>query len=368
MERANHNAPSSQPDLHWLPINSLRFDERNPRLADRAGREKSQQQIQEFLLEEMNARELVSSFMTNGYIPYDPLIVRETGEPDVWRVVEGNRRLAALLFMRDSDDTAVRAAFERLGLSRVPCVVFVGDEEQEFAYLGLRHISKTRDWSSAAKAAFIERLLRAGHSVERTAALTNITRPTLRQLLLVRRLFERAETLDLLALRKDGGVEDETRFWHLGDAVRRVRTQRYLRLEEKDDPLQQPEVDETRFGHLVGWLYGNPSLKQPRLIESIRDIPQLDACLGNDRSIKLLEEGGKIADALEAASAAGAQVTAHLDRARRSVQLALGTLTDVEATSWTEVDASVAALEKTMKALRSALKNAKPTEKKVLKQ
>jgi|ERR1017187_4627137 hypothetical protein len=85
-----------------IDINSLEFDPENPRTVERLGPEASQAKIEEFLLGgEMKAGELVPSFIENGYIPYEPLIVKEGRRNDSFLVVEGNRRLAALRSMRD---------------------------------------------------------------------------------------------------------------------------------------------------------------------------------------------------------------------------------------------------------------------------
>jgi len=277
----------------------------------------------------MKARELVPSFMENGFIPYEPLIVRPAGTQFV--VLEGNRRLAALLSMKDSEDPAELAAFQRHQLDRVPCLVFTGDDRQLLAYLGLRHLSKTKDWSTSAKGAFVERVLAGGHKLAEAARLTNTTTNALRLILLTRRLFERAGTLGLDV--PQVGADGETFFWHLGDAVRRTRTKTYLRLEEDPDPLKQPILDETRFESVIGWLYGNSKTKRPRVIRSIRDIAILDECLGDDRSIKALENGFALEEAREELQAAGATIVGHLERAKKSVERACGG-------PWSELDAA----------------------------
>ncbi len=125
-------------------------------------------------------------------------------------------------------------------------------------------------------------------------------------------------------------AEGDTAFWHLGDAVRRTKTKAYLRITENPDPLEMPDVDETCLENLLTWIYGNPKTGQTKLIRSIRDIPQLDRCLGHPKSIAALEEGETIDAALEAAQAAGFTVVGHLDRAKKSVQRATGAVSDVK--------------------------------------
>ena len=234
--------------------------------------------------------------------------------------------------MRKSDDAEEKAAFATHNLTQVPCLVFEGDERQLLAYLGLRHLSKTKDWSTSAKAAFVERVLRAGQGspadrLREAGRLTNTSTSALRLTLLTRRLFDEADELGLPL--RSSGADGETTFWHLGDAVRRSNTKVYLQLEENPDPLLPPTFDQDRFEKLITWLYGNSKTKQTPLISSIRDIPDLNRCLGNPRSIRALENGESLKEALEELEAAGANIASHLERAKKSIQRAGTGLSDV---------------------------------------
>ncbi len=329
------SVPTPEGKPQQIELTSLEFDPENPRTVERLGRDASQTRIEEFLLGgEMKAQELIPSFIENGYIPYEPLIVRRGKGNDTFVAVEGNRRLAALRAMRSSEDEEAKAAFTHHSLSQVPCLLFEGEERQLLAYLGLRHLSKTKDWPTAAKGAFVERVLRASKDndpaerLREAGRLTNTSTGALRLTLLTRRLFEQANALGLSL--PTSGADSETIFWHLGDAIRRSNTKAYLKLEEHPDPLEAPKYDEDRFEKLVGWIYGNPKTKQLALIGSIRDIPDLNSCLGDRRSIKSLENGSSLKEALEELEAAGAAVTAHLERAKKSIQRAGTGLSEVD--------------------------------------
>jgi hypothetical protein len=354
-----------------IDINSLEFDPENPRTVERLGPEASQAKIEEFLLGgEMKAGELIPSFIENGYIPYEPMIVKEGRRNATFLVVEGNRRLAALRSMRDSEDEEVKAAFARHNLCQAPCLVFEGDERQLLAYLGLRHLSKTKDWTTAAKGAFVERVLRASKDknpaerLREAGRLTNTSTGALRLTLLTRRLFEQANALGLSL--PTAGADSETIFWHLGDAIRRSNTKAYLKLEEHPDPLEAPKYDEDRFEKLVGWLYGNPKTKQTALISSIRDIPDLNSCLGDRRSIKALENGSSLKESLEELEAAGATVTAHLERAKKSIQRAGTGLSEVDEAGLNQIQTAHkeldAALQQFAGSLEVRVKNIKASK------
>lgn len=132
ISRARLGASTPTTDVEPTPIDQLLFDERNPRTAERLGPRLTQNQICDFLIGEMEARELIPSFVVNGYLPCEPLVVRPQRHGK-YIVLDGNRRLAALRSMRDSDDKAEKAAFEELRLGKVPCLIFHGDEKQEVA-------------------------------------------------------------------------------------------------------------------------------------------------------------------------------------------------------------------------------------------
>jgi len=350
MTKAASKSKPSEPQLppgqnQLVDIKHLKFDPQNPRTVERLGDGAAQGEIEEFLLGgEMKARDLVPSFIANGYIPYEPLIVRETKLKGAFTVVEGNRRLAALRSMMNSDVPEEKAAYTDKGLSQIPCLVFEGDERQLLAYLGLRHLSKTKDWTTAAKGAFVERVLKASAArdpadrLREAGQLTNTSTSALRLTLVTRRLFERADALGLSL--PTSGADGETIFWHLGDAVRRSNTKAYLKLEENPDPLKPPAFDEDRFEMLITWLYGNQKTKQSPFISSIRDIPNLNQCLGDPRSTRSLENGNSLKEALEELEAAGATVAAHLERAKKSVQRAGTGLSDVDKDGLSQVEAA----------------------------
>jgi hypothetical protein len=331
----------SVPSLLRISIDKLRFNPENPRFATALPEGATQAQIRDTLIQNMEARDLVSSFIKNGYLPYEPIIVKSV-KGGLYTVLEGNRRLAALQSMRDSKDAVEQEAFAKHGLGNPPCVIFEGAPEQELAYLGLRHISKTKDWSASAKAAFIESVLARKVSLKEAARLTNTTETDLRLMLLTRRLFERAGALGIDIPAQ--GAAGEVSFWHLGDAIRRTRTKKYLQIVENANPLKSPAFHEDRFESLVGWLYGNPKTKQPRIVSSIRDIPDLDKCLGNPKSTEALEAGASLEEALQRLEGPVVKTNAQLDRAKDYVQKATGFVSDVPASSLSNITTSRKAL------------------------
>lgn len=129
------------------------------------------------MLEDATLLDLVGSIAAGGFFPGEPLLVcpEPEGPPleealtdaeQTFRVVEGNRRLGALLLVNDPDaapsrQRAVRNILEETdGAERpteVPAIVFTTRREI-LDHLGFRHITGIKEWSPLAKARYVRQL------------------------------------------------------------------------------------------------------------------------------------------------------------------------------------------------------------------
>jgi hypothetical protein len=145
---------NSYPDMgraqfDYLEPSKLRFDPNNPRFGgDLSG--KTQDEIEEILIAKpYYAGELIDSFLENGFIDYEPLIVREGSSQ--FLVLEGNRRLAAVRhILRNRSRYETPENKKKIdSLSRVPVLKFSEGNDLEAVeriYLGLRHLLGYREW------------------------------------------------------------------------------------------------------------------------------------------------------------------------------------------------------------------------------
>jgi len=149
---------------HLVPVEVLDLDPQNPRLPEdvQGG---TQAEILQYLWDNDVLDELIDSYLSNGYFESEPLI---TLPPEGSRrvVVEGNRRLAALIILHQlppaisagielSEDTAVSAEeLKNLRLAELP-VVEAEDTEDVASFLGFRHISGMKKWNAEAKARWL---------------------------------------------------------------------------------------------------------------------------------------------------------------------------------------------------------------------
>ena len=107
--------------------------------------------------------ELKNSILRNGFLPLDRIVVRELdGIRGKYVVIEGNRRLAALKWLRSDIDEGLVAEegidpdsdyLEKLAEStkEIEVLVYLGDDKNDIAWIlqGIRHIGGIRDWEPA---------------------------------------------------------------------------------------------------------------------------------------------------------------------------------------------------------------------------
>src|SRR6266851_6194341 len=142
-----------------LSIDQLELDPQNPRLPS-GSISPSQDELIAVLAKDYSLGELARSFLDNGYFQEEPLVVVPHGS--LFRVVEGNRRLATLKILSDPRLVdLLRLGPEWRGLAgewagraiAIPVLVY-SDREDIIPFLGFRHISGVKQWRPREKAKF----------------------------------------------------------------------------------------------------------------------------------------------------------------------------------------------------------------------
>lgn len=142
-----------------VKIAQLLLDPENPRLPeDLLGA--SQEDILTYLYEHDVLDELADSMLLNGFFENEPLIVLPPETTGYRVVAEGNRRLATLMILAQSE-VAERAglSFETSGstvasIDEVPAFE-VANRDELASYLGFRHINGIRTWGANEKARYV---------------------------------------------------------------------------------------------------------------------------------------------------------------------------------------------------------------------
>ena len=152
-----------------LSVESLLLDPNNYRFHDADGfvladearfHEKSVQDRAIRRLRENGLIQLKNSILKNGFLPVEPIIVREYLPVEgSFLIVEGNRRVAALKWIADDHAAGVNVPEQVLTtLQAVPVlVVEATDADPEFfeALMGVRHVSGIKQWGGYQRAKLV---------------------------------------------------------------------------------------------------------------------------------------------------------------------------------------------------------------------
>lgn len=285
-------------EIKYGELDDFSLDPTNPRLGrENAGRGVAQTKVLE-LMKDWTLDELAVSFLESGFWPQEALLVVKEelyGKPAVV-VVEGNRRLAALLLLRDAvqgkpsskawaEIVKERAVPDSL-FKRVPYLVADSREDVD-AFLGFRHVTGIKEWHPAEKASYIAKLIE-----ERKMSYDEVRRkigsktPTVRQNYICYRLLLQMEDLEGIDLEH---VEDKFSVLYL--SLRTSGTQKYLQIDIKAEPEQAKQpVPKDKLEALVKfstWLFGKKG--RPAVVTDSRQVDSFGVILESDEAVKYLE-------------------------------------------------------------------------------
>jgi len=280
-----------------LAPSQLDFDATNPRLGGDRKR-LTQAHIQKILEgEEHLALELVPSLVANGFIPYEPLIVRKVGSRYV--VLEGNRRLAAVKHILAKKDQYPAEVVK--DLTKIPTLIFKdegGDQERRIrTYLGVRHLFGFREWPPESKAHFLDQNISSAQDLARIMKEMNLSKGQVMRYLMPVRIMR--ATGDVLA-----NFEGKD-FWVLGEALGRSDIREYIKLVYDPNTFDVKSFDLDKFNYLLEFLYGNEEEVRPgeysaigmRRITDTRQLSQLGKVLKSKKGAETLEQGATLQEA-----------------------------------------------------------------------
>jgi hypothetical protein len=292
---------SKSPNTSFANIDDLYLDPMNPRLGrHRMDKATSQLKLLEWM-SEWKLEELASSYLeSEGFWSHEPLIVVSEpiySKPDAFVVVEGNRRLAALKYLREVvKGTSKSSKWKELIkgykvpthlFTRVPYVL--ADSRQDVqAFLGFRHVTGIKQWDADEKAGFITQLIDDNKfTYEQVARKIGSTTPA------VRRHYVAYQVLLQIEDVVDGFPREkaEHRFAVLYDALQRQGTQQYLDIDVNAEPkaAKRPVKPKRhqRLAHFSRWLYGTTTTEP--LITDTRLISQFGKILESSIATTYLE-------------------------------------------------------------------------------
>ncbi len=274
-----------------VDVEALRFDPQNPRLGGTIRGEEAEE-IQERIRKHLDgiphyALDLIGSIVENGFLPYEPLIVRQDGQYFI--VIEGNRRLAAVQsILAAPSGKYPQEAKDRL--QQIPVLVFPegtqrGDSDEVLRYLGVKHLFGFRDWPPYSKAMFLDKRVATKKDLAQVLKELNITKQEAARYLIPYRLRRAAKLIF-----NKVNAED---FWSLAESFGRKNIRAYIELDVDRRTMRIKGFNASKLRHLTRFLYG-----KNKCVTDTRQLSSLSTVLGSPDAANELERGTSLDEAL----------------------------------------------------------------------
>jgi hypothetical protein len=320
-----------------VPTDLLDYDPNNPRLTEDGIKNPTEAQIVVALAEMADLSELVESIAANGYMDIEPIIAQRIDGR--WRVLEGNRRLAAIRILQQpslAKGTGIAVpgiSKENLKTLKEVTVYAVANPDQAREFIGFKHINGPHKWDALAKARFAadwyKREKEQGVTIETIARRLGDNHDTVVRLVNGMFVLDQAEHAKVFSV-KDRYPGKRFAFSHLYTALTRPGYRDFLGLPEEwrdEGPLPDP-VPKDRVENLqkvMLWLYGSKSDNIKPVINSQNpDIKDLAAVLANSRARTIMMLRNDLREAYKQIERKGARFEAALVNAKQEAETAMG--------------------------------------------
>lgn len=318
----------------------LDFDPHNPRLIEEGITTPSDSQIIQALADTSDLSEIVESIAANGYIDIEPMIAQKV--KNRFRVLEGNRRLAAIRILLNPDlakgtGIAVPELTKEVRTSLKAVTVYaVADPDQARDFIGFKHINGPHKWDAHAKGRFAaewyKKEKKHGLTLERIAQRLGDRHDTVVRLVNGIFVLDQAEESKVFSL-QDRYPGRKFAFSHLYTALTRPGYREFLGLSDEwraadPSPNPVPKDNLENLQKVMVWLYGSkPDNVEPLVISQNPHIKQLGAILQNPRARATLMSRNDLREAYMQIEPKGARFETALINAKQEAELALSQVT-----------------------------------------
>lgn len=288
-----------------IPVKHLLLDPKNARLSWRVDGS-GQKDLVRVLWTEMSVDEVAWSIAENGFFRSEPLfvIIKNPEEEDPKKrnyiVVEGNRRLVAVLLLRDKRlRTEVGAtnlpdidAKRKAELDKLPAIIYPS-RESLWTTVGFRHINGIKPWDSFSKAKYVAEVYETYNiPLEEIAQKIGDRHATVKRLYRGLKILEQAESQ--VGFDKEDRSRNRFHFSHLYTAVDQRGFQEFLGIDPetslKSNPVPGSKLGE--LGELATWLYGKKSDRiEPVVRKQNPDLQYLREVISRPDSLSALRSG-----------------------------------------------------------------------------
>jgi len=316
-----------------VKIEFLELDPENPRLIEEGVTDPTDDRIIRALADTSDLTEVIQSIASNGYFDIEPLIGMKI--KNKWRILEGNRRLAAIRLLENPDlakgigitvpaiTPKIKATFQEVSVYAVKSK----DEARE--YIGFKHINGPHRWDALAKARFAaDWYMKSNVSLDKIATRLGDNHATVARLVSGMFVLDQAKDAKLFDI-SDRYPGKKFAFSHLYTALTRSGYREYLGLPD-DWRMDEPEKNPVPKSHLDNlkqvllWLYGSKAdQKKPVITSQNPDIKNLGAVLSSPRAKLMMVQRGNLAEAYASIESKGARFESALVNAKAEAEAAL---------------------------------------------
>jgi hypothetical protein len=332
------NSQHEKLSIETKEVRLLRLDADNPRLAHLPiGR--TQEDLVRAMWREMAVDELCQSIAENGFFPEEPLLA--IPDPDSPKheqrfiVVEGNRRLTAVMLLLDADlRKSIRAtdiptiSEEQIEQLRSVPVAIYPNKEALWEYFGFRHVNGPKEWDALSKATYVAKIHRQGHSLEEIARKIGDKNQTVKRFYRGYVLLEQAER----SAGFDRANVDQKRFHfsHLYTAAAYPQIQKFLGISDDGSLAENPVSPESLpdLKELMTWLFGDRELGKPAEVRKQNpDLGRLRDVIDNRQALSAIRSGISLERAYAISRGDTRRFEEALINAKDALQEARGTVT-----------------------------------------
>ena len=299
-------------EIQNIPTSKLRLDAQNPRLPEHLP--KDHDTILSYIASNTAIEELMSAIGENDFFPGEPVIAYKDETSDDYIVIEGNRRLTAVLLLNDlspikKPSGRMREIVDsaRYRPTEIP-VVIKADRGSVMPYLGYRHITGIKEWDPLSKARYIQQIFNGTQDQEKTIDRYREAGRTIgsrsdhikRNLdaLAVYRLMEKEDFFDIDGL-GEGTVKFGVLFTALADkrigafaGVRELNAdEEYI---ENHPILDASRLNKAHIEYLSKWLYEKDAESGATVIGESRNLRKLSDIVDSDEATTALMSGSTL--------------------------------------------------------------------------
>ena len=319
-----------------IPTELLDFDAHNPRLVEEGISNPTESQIIKALVDTADLPEMVESIAANGYIDIEPLIVQPV--KNRFRVLEGNRRLAAIRILQKPElARGVGIAVPELSKTvrdtlKEVTVYAVANPEQARDFIGFKHINGPHKWDALAKGRFAADWYRKektnGVTLEKIALRLGDRHDTVVRLVNGIFVLDQAEKSKVYDMH-DRFPGRKFAFSHLYTALTRPGYREFLGLpedwrDEDPEPNPVPKDKLPNLEKVMVWLYGSKSDDlEPVIMSQNPHIKYLGAVLHNPRARSIMLTRNDLREAYAQIETKGARFEAALINAKQEAESAM---------------------------------------------